>query len=182
MNIETPFKLGRTYYKAKGSSVQKRVTCHLCAGKKVVTVLDGYDKRWSVACDACGLGYDAPRGWVTEWDASPGCEPFTIAGVHSMDTHQGKTTWYVKNGLGESVNWEALYETAEAATIASAKHMTEFIEENMRRHATSKATMLKKKTWTVRYHNDLIKQYKERIAYHESKVSQQILEKMEAKS
>jgi hypothetical protein len=174
MNIETPFKVGQTYWKAKSHCEQKWVPCPVCAGKKVVVVLDGYDNRWSVDCDSCGMGHDYPRGFINEYDYTPGTEPFTIAGVASFLNDE----WYVKDQLGRQMNWADLYETQEAAFIASQKHLAELLEHNHRTWAARKQGDLKKKTWTLRYHQEAIRKFKDQLAWHESQISQLKLEKV----
>jgi hypothetical protein len=175
MNIETPFKVGQTYWKAKSHCEQVKVPCPVCAGKRVVVVIDGYDKQWTVECDSCGIGHDYSRGYVHEYDYTPDVEPFTIANVVSY--REGE--WYVKDLSGNQINWDNLYATKEEAMGVSRKHMTELIEHNHRTWAARKQSDLKKKCWTLRYHQEAIRRFKKQLEWHESKISQLKLEKME---
>jgi len=175
MNIETPFTVGKTYYKAKSHCEQKQVPCPVCAGTRVVVVLDGFGNRWSVDCDSCGLGHVYARGFISEYDWTPGTEPFTICEVVSFSHGE----WYVRDKFGAQMNWNSLYETQEEALVASQKHMTDSIEHNHRTWAAKKQSDLKKATWTLRYHQEAIRKFKKQLEWHESKIAQLKLEKME---
>ena len=166
--MKTPFEIGRTYYLPLTHPEQIQVTCPVCYGKKKVVIILGNDERVEVECDGCGLGYEGPRGFVHDYSYEARVTPFTIDSVVSMHGD----SWYVRSTTGEQANWGQLCETDEQAMECSRQQMQSFVDENMRRSATSKKQKLREKTWSVRYHEDCIREVEKKIAWHRQKVSE----------
>lgn len=176
MDLKLPVTLGKTYWMPRNGAERKKVTCQVCAGNLVVTVVDGFGKSWSVECDGCGLGFNGPRGYTEEYDWTPGVTPFTPTGLSSMHGEQ----WYLLDApTGQTACADRLYETEAEALAVSTKEMAAHVEENMRRSVTSKAAMLKKKTWTLQYHGSAIKELERQLAWHNKKIA---LQKSQTKS
>jgi hypothetical protein len=141
----------------------------VCAGKLVVQVVDGFGVVWNVACDACGLGFEGPRGYTNEYLFEPGVEEFVPVRVTSMT----EGDWYVADKDGHQTNVAELFATAEEALAVSVKRSADVVEENHRRRAARSATMLKKKTWHLSYHAKCIKDLERQLEWHRAKVSEQ---------
>ena len=166
--IEVPFEIGRTYYLPNHQPEKIQVPCPVCYGKKRVEIILGNDERVSVECDGCGLGFDGPRGFVHDYSYSPQVTPFTIAAVASMHGDD----WYVISTDGKQANWKCLKESESEALQECVERAREMVDENMRRSATSNKRKLKSKTWSVRYHEGIIKDIERKIAWHRQKVSE----------
>lgn len=166
MELNIGVELGRTYYKAQHTAVQKRVPCTVCNGKLVVTLIDGYDQQWTIECEACAKGYEGPRGYEHEYDYTPNAEPFTpvkLASIHGDSI-------YVSDLLGTQIDVKYLHETREEAIAVSEFSLKAMVEENFRRSAHSTRHSRKEKAWSVRYHNDCLKRLRQQVEWHESKV------------
>jgi len=165
--MKTPFEIGKTYYLPEHQPEKIQVPCPVCYGKKRVEIILGNDERVSVECDGCGLGFDGPRGFVHDYSYTPRVTPFTIAGVASMHSDE----WYVVSTTGQQVNWKCLKESEASAMQECVDRAKELVDENMRRAATSNKQKLKSKTWSVRYHEGIIKDIERKIAWHRQQVS-----------
>lgn len=166
--MNMPFEIGKTYYLPEHQPEKIQVLCPVCYGKKRVEIILGNDERVSVECDGCGLGFDGPRGFVHDYSYTPRVTPFTIASVASMYGED----WYVTSTDGRQANWKYLRESEAVARQECVDRAKELVEENMRRSATSNKQKLKSKTWSVRYHEGIIKDIERKIAWHRQKVSE----------
>ncbi len=164
--MEMPFNIGDTYYLPHHNPRQISVPCPICYGNKKVTLVLGNEDQVEVECDGCGLGYEGPRGYIMSYTYEPFVSKFTIAGVHSMYQEE----WTVKSTGGETANMKQLYTRQSEALLEAQRCMAECIEHNMRSNAS--AHMRKKLAWAVRYHEEQIKEYERKIAWHRSKVSE----------
>lgn len=164
--LTAPFQIGDVYWLPSTLPRNETIPCPICAGEKVVTVLAAAE-HFRVECDACGLGYEGPRGWVTEWHHDPHAVPFTIAEVVRVDGD----TWTVKSSAGLEARFSDLRTTEEGALATSADAYRKQEERNMsqRRHRRKGVS---KAAWTVRYHTDAIKKLERELAYHRSKIAQ----------
>lgn len=165
--MEIPFEIGKTYWLSFVNPQKITVPCPVCNGKKWVTVIDGYDRRWNVDCEGCGLGFERSRGWINEYSYDPGAKQFAVKEISSF--YGGKFT--LCSTTGDIAGWEALCETEAEAVEASKVAMAQIIEENARRSSHASQNQLKKKAWSVRYHNECIGKLERQIEWHRSKVS-----------
>ena len=166
--VHTPFNIGEVYYLPHHDATNVKVDCPVCAGQLYVTVVTGSGEQVKVSCDACGLGYDGPRGWITEYSYEPFVERFEIAAVDSFHNDE----WTVRSTGGSIASFKSLFMTEAEARIKAEQYMQALIDDNMRRSATSNKMLLKKKTWTVRYHEDCIRELQRKIEWHRGKVSE----------
>lgn len=164
--MKTPFEIGDTYFLPKTSPTQVKIPCPICAGKKVVTVIDGYGVTWEVDCEGCGLGFEQSRGFINEYSYAPSATSFVIREIRSF--YDGR--WSVISITGEYADYNVLHKDYGEALDASTKSIEKLIEENHRRTATHKADMLKKKGWTLRYHQECIDKFDRQKSYHLRKI------------
>lgn len=165
--METPFELGKQYWCPKLHPIQDKVTCPICAGHLTVMVTLGDGQRVVVPCDACGLGYDGPRGWIREYSYEPQAERFIPSTVSSMSGG----SWWLLSEAGESHAWSDCYATEEEAMAESRKRMAEIAERNHQSRCHRKKA-LSKTAWSIRYHREQIKDLERQIAWHQSKIQQ----------
>lgn len=170
--MQTPFNTGDTYYLPRTTGQQITVECPTCAGKKTVELILGSGEVVTVPCEGCGLGYEGPRGVVSDYTYEPHAEMFIISRVDSMHLRDGVPAWYVLSTTGIHANFSDLFKTHESAMVASAIALKIVQEERMRSSGNHTRHMYKKHTWTVAYHEKCIRDLEKQIAYHRSKVSE----------
>jgi ribosomal protein S27E len=165
MNMDTPFKIGQTYWLPRHNAERVTIPCPACKGTKVITITYG-DEQVSVDCEACGLGFEGPKGTVTEYEFTPAAEEFTVARPVGLYGDR----WSVKATDGRTADFEILCETEAAALAMSAAKCAEQHELNMqsRLHSRSRA---KHASWTVRYHRKCIADLEQQIAWHTARIN-----------
>jgi hypothetical protein len=166
--METPFNIGDTYYLAHHNPIQRSVPCPTCYGNKVVTLILGNGEEVMVQCECCGKGYEGPRGYIMEYVYEPYASQFTIAGVHSM--YSGE--WTLKSTGEETANLTQLYKTKEEALAVAQVLMQQIIDQNYRSQTASTKHQRENLAWSVRYHEQCIKDALKKIEWHRTKVSE----------
>lgn len=168
MKLELPFEIGDKYYSPLTYPSQVTHTCTVCAGAKKVTVVDGYGKSWEVECEACGKGFEGPTGCETGWQMVAGVDTVTIAGVERFEDDK----IVVKATSGRTYYFSELHRERAAALAVSEAHQLNAIEANNRNAETRNKHHRQQAAWSVRYHNDRIKEHEEKIAWHRTKVQE----------
>jgi hypothetical protein len=166
--LVVPFEIGQKFWKPITSGEKKRVECPVCFGKLAIIIELGNGERIGVPCDGCGHGYDGPRGWIGEWDYTPGAKPFTIARVKSM--HDGN--WSLESAEGGWAYLSDLYPTEAEALERSRELCAQNHESNMRSRQHGKDKM-QRAGWSIRYHRECIRDLERQIAWHNSRIIKQ---------
>ena len=163
--MDTPFEIGHTYWLPRHHAEQVTIPCPACKGTRVITITYG-DEQVSVDCEACGLGFDGPKGTIAEYDFAPHAEKFTVAGAAGLYGDR----WSVKATDGRIADFDNLCETEVAALAVSAVKCAAQHESNMqsRQHRRSSA---KRASWTVRYHKGCIADLEQQIAWHTARIN-----------
>ncbi len=162
--LDAPFKIGDIYWCEAGSSRQVTVECPMCCGQKYVTVIIGKGEKIDVECEACGLGYLGPQGFITEYDVTPKAELFKIASVESWSDDR----WRVADPTGRIAYFDTLHATEIDALAASMLRAEDLEESNMANRRKKKYG--KVSTWRIRYHQNQIKDFERKIAWHRAKI------------
>lgn len=163
--IEAPFEVGQRWWAPKVYPTQVVLPCPVCFGQLAVTVVLGDGEEIGVPCEACGRGFDGPRGTIVEYDHAPAVDEFIIAGVKSM--HGGR--WWLVSTAGAEANFEDLRASESEAMVESARRCAENHERNMqsrqhKRRATANAT------WSIQYHRKCISDLERQIAWHQGRL------------
>lgn len=164
--VEAPFEIGQTFWIASHIPRQGTIPCPICLGRRVVVVLIGEDERVDVDCEACGVGYEGPKGTITEWTWTPGAEPFVIKDIVSMSG----ASWRVRSAGNVQADFDTLYQTEADALAASAVRCDANHEGNMMRRRHRKQGV-SKATWAIQYHRKCIADAERQIAWHRSKLT-----------
>lgn len=96
----TKYNIGDKLYFVTHDSVERRVTCPCCFGKKYVTIIVGDGTEHTLDCEECRSGYDPPRGYVIRHDSEYTVRNVTIGRVeqHHEKTEYGvdcsECSWY----------------------------------------------------------------------------------------
>lgn len=163
-----PFTVGDVRYRACNPSEQVAKPCPICFGKKRVTVILGDDSRQDVECDACGIGFEGPRGFVVEYEQTARTEAVTITGLVSY--REGE--WRVRCSDGNDYDLVRLY-VNEAQAQAQAEANVEALNAHNYDQRKRRRKGVSKLAWTVYYHRQRIADAKRQIAWHEAKLCQQ---------
>lgn len=169
--MTAPVEIGQTVYTARAWSYGDHfVPCPVCYGKLFVILELGNGERVPVECEACGIGYDGPRGVVNEPCAGSAVGSFVVSGL----LQRGDDEWYLfdRDQCSSGNRWgsevfatEALAEAQRAVLYAAAKE--EAAHAAMRRWEY----LRKKPTWLVHYHRKNIKRAERELAWHTQKLS-----------
>ena len=139
--------------------------CAVCFGQKRVVVILGNGDAVETPCSHCGLGYDGPRGFVTEYRIEPAAEQRTITG---REIREGKTTEVNYHSAGGYIHYSDRVFLTEAEALAeSVKLCEKEINDRETRSAYIKGDKIKSFAWNVGYHLREAKKLREKIDYHE---------------
>ncbi len=168
MSMNTPFEIGKTYWLPRWHPEKIQVPCPVCYGNRVLAVTLGNGESVEVECDGCGLGFEGPRGFVHEYSYEAKVLPFTVKEINSM--HGG--TWWLQSVEGDTAQWDTLCDTQALGMAKSLEVLQTQLDENTRRSTALSKQALKKVGWTVRYHEDIIRDLEKKIGWHRAKVSE----------
>ncbi len=163
--LAMPFAIGQQMWEPIYPPTQVKTKCPVCFGSLAVVVILGNGERVGVPCEACGISYDGPRGYIEEWEYQIGARPFVIASVQSMNGGD----WVVVNDVGWTYSYANLCATEEDAIQRSREHIESLMERQAegRRH---RRASVKKAAWSIRYHRKQIADLERRLLWHRSKV------------
>lgn len=163
--IDVPFEIGQAWWAPRVYPEKVTVPCPVCFGKLAVVVELGDGERIGVPCEACGKGFEGPRGTIQEWAHTAGADEFVIADVKSM--HHGR--WWLVSTTGVEAAFEDLRASEAEALAESARRCAEQHESNMRsRQYKRKAT--KDASWSIQYHRKCIEDLELQIAWHRGRL------------
>jgi len=157
------YNIGDRVWYAGRESIQERVMCPECFGKKYLTVILGDDSQVTIDCAGCGSGYEPPKGYVTYWKQNVEVKLVTIDRVEINPTY----VEYVFDRVGCSGHIAKdtdIFSTKEEAEVR-AKELAE--EWNKERLAKIHRKEKNNKTWSwhVHYYRRQIRDAKETIDY-----------------
>lgn len=163
-----PVQIGQTVYEARAWSYgDKSVPCPVCYGQLFATLILGNGEHVKVECDACGIGYNGPRGVVNERCAGSRIDTHIVAGL--LSDGDG---WKVLDRSGSRYAWGSeVFETAEEAETQRAALFAEAVKDAENRTFQQREHKRKKLTWLAFYHRKGIKTAERDLAYHTRKLS-----------
>jgi len=144
------------------------VPCPVCYTKKVVTLILGNDDRVELPCSFCKSGYEAPSGYVTDYQADNAPMHIIIDGMETNKTKSGtKIKYWVGADNCHTIHHEEnIFDTKEAAFEAGKIMMEEWQTEQQARADWIKHDKNKSYAWNAGYHMRLVKKYEKDILYH----------------
>ena len=166
--MDTPFEIGKTYWMPTLRPENIQVPCPICYGNKSVSLILGNGEQVVVECEGCGLGYEGARGFVGDYSYEAGVKPFTVAGVESMNGDD----WWLRSEQGSTARWKDLEQSEALGLEQSKRKMRETLDGNMYSQTARSKHARNHVPWTVRYHEDCIREIEKKIAWHRSKVSE----------
>ena len=165
--MEQPFEIGQTFWRPLTNAEQVQIPCPVCAGHCRVKITLGSGEELWMPCDACGFGYEGPRGFIQEYTHEPQVERFVIASIQSFTAPD---EWYLRSETGVTTYWKNLYPTEAEALVVAQQSQIDQIEHNLQARRRKK-TDTSKHAWHVRYHREQIKKLERDLAYHRAQIA-----------
>lgn len=170
MSIELPVKVGDVLYIAEHHTTRVTRKCMVCAGHGSVWVRNIEGDEFEVRCEGCGKGYDACPGTEEYYDYEPRVTRFEVALIASVEFKGADLDMYLESTTKRTMRYSNLYKTEEEALAKSKEHMEATIRQNMASGLSRKKSLLPEHAWSVRYHNEQIKDAERRIAWHTTRL------------
>lgn len=164
--IEIPFRIGDVLWQASNGSNNVKVPCPVCNGDLAVTVILGDGERVGVPCEACGKGFNGPRGYIEEWQHDPAVSKFVIASIQSFHADR----WCVNSETGGWGYFNELFPSEDEAMARAVKNCAEQHERNMQSRQRHRKNV-KEAAWSIQYHRKQIADLERQIAWHQGRVS-----------
>ena len=164
--LDTPFAIGQEWWAPIGTAEKVVIPCPVCLGQLAVVVILGDGERIGVPCEACGKGFDGPRGTIEEWEHRPTVRRFVIAHVKSMWDDR----WTLESEDGQSRAFDELRATEAEALAVATQQAADQLKRNMQTRQRHRRNVTNA-TWSVRYHRDCIKDLERQIAWHQSRIT-----------
>lgn len=163
--LEMPFAIGQVMWLPSNGAEKVRVPCPVCAGQCAVVIVLGTGEQVGVECDACGLGFEGPRGYIEEYQWTPAAVRFVIAKVERFDGER----WSLRSETGAWAEWDALLPT-EAEALERSRVLCAAQEESNMQSRQRKRAGVKGRSWSLQYHRNCIADLERQIQWHQSKI------------
>ena len=163
---DPPYAFGQVVFSAVAYNHNLvSVPCPICFGKLFVTLILGNGEQQAIQCDACGHGYESPRGVVGEYRAESRVEEGVITGM-SWDSYHEK--WCVTvNGHARDNLFTSL-EEAEAARARMHAEQEESARKNWEEQLDNKK---RRHTWSAHYHRSCLADLERRAKHHRDRLA-----------
>lgn len=168
----TDYKVGdKVWYARYAPAEQVKITCPICVGKKVVTLILGDGTQMELPCEYCGKGYDASRGYVNDYQLVAKPELVTIDRVEIRETASGQEREYHTNVT--SCSWHNLppgdiFATEEEARIRAEARAEGDRERRERQQYAVKQMQNRDYSWQAGYHTRCANKARREAEYHEA--------------
>lgn len=164
------FKVGDKVYLAICGNEQIKITCPCCFGVRKVKVILGNDEIVEVLCEACGLGFEGPRGFINEYKWISKVEPSVISEIAGSNTIYGFKIDSIYCGHSEDKRYfsdtDNIFYTEEEATRRCLERIAEYEKEVEQKLKWSKEKANKSYAWHVRSHLKSARDAERRLKWH----------------
>jgi len=175
------FAVGDDVWEARCGSKTQTSVCPVCYGKLAVTVTLGNGEFVRVPCDCCGLGYEIPRGEITEHVQTFEPRRATVRGLR-IDVgvaDQTADSYDLEYGMGfgdKRVQPELVFATEAEAQVQCAVERAKYGDSADRRLRVRRDGSLKRMTWLIGYHKAAAAEGRRRAAYHDGRIQMLVRE------
>jgi len=163
------FKVGDIIYFPKCRHENITVTCPVCFGKRLVTLILGNEEAVELPCDYCGKGWDGPRGVVEEYELVIGAELFLITSKEITEDASGGRHVRYYSDHSTVINDELACATREEALDRAKEMKAELDEERRTRVEHIKKDVKKSFSWNAGYHLREAKRCRQQAEYHDER-------------
>lgn len=161
------YSIGDTVWLAKCQHEQIKVQCPTCFGKLKVTLILGNGEHVILPCEGCEIGYDGPKGYVTEYDYVVEPEFVHISGIEIQVNADGEKARY-RNGPYVYDETD-LFSTKEEAFFRGKEQKRQLDEIQRKRADWLKKDVHKNFSWNANYHMRQAKEHLRQAEYHKEK-------------
>lgn len=165
------YKIGDTVWTAHYGTESVEKPCPICFGKKEVTLILGNGDRVVLPCEYCRLGFDAPRGVVTEYEfvADPRAVVIEeIVTTHNTGGERREYRYNVTSCSCSHLDEDGIFDTREDALVKCAEAIKEREKEEITRLENIKANKRKSFAWNAGYHLRNAAKCRREAEHHES--------------
>lgn len=162
----TEFKRGDLVYLATYDQKQVEVPCPICFGQKTVRVILGDESIVQTPCDFCGLGFEAPRGYVKEYQREPKAEPVIISSVTITEGENREVKYHAER---HHLTPENTFADEASALARAAVLKAQADAEDAKRSDWGRRSTTQKLSWSIGYHMREAKENRRSAEYHESR-------------
>lgn len=170
MNIQLPVKIGDVLWLPEHTATQLTRKCTVCCGHGSVWVRNIEGEEFHVRCEGCGKGYEDSPGVEKYYDYEPKVTRFEVASISSVDFKENEVDMYLVSTTGRQTRYSSLCTTEAEALTKSNDYMAFVIRSNMASGLSRKKALMPEHAWSVRYHNEQIKDAERRIAWHTTRL------------
>jgi hypothetical protein len=166
--VAVGYRVGDRVWMHHAETREVKLTCPVCAGNRIVTLILGSGESVELPCDYCGKGFEGPRGVVTEWEYSRGAEQLTIHEVRSIMTEKGEEVEYrlTDNRVGRDGE---MFASRREAEVDCERVCTEIALAERTRAEYIKKDQARSYSWNAGYHMREAKRSEKQAEYHRSK-------------
>lgn len=159
------FKIGDLVWVARCGMERVKKLCPTCAGKREVTLILGNDDHVILPCKGCVVGFDLPRGYITEYEYIAEPEKIIISRATIYLEHDGETVEYrCENRVFKE---KEVFATEMEAQVEAQKIKAQLEEEQATRAKYIKKEVHKNFSWNASYHIRHAKKDRESAEYHD---------------
>ena len=159
------FKIGDLVWVARCGMKSVKKLCPTCFGELKVTLILGNGDQVILPCKGCVVGFDPPRGYITEYEYVAEPEKIIISRVNIYMEHDGETIEYrCENHIFKE---KEIYAMEVEALVEAQKIKAQLEEEQATRAEYIKKEAHKNFSWNASYHMRHAKKDRESAEYHD---------------
>lgn len=173
MNIK-PYNIGDTFWYSTWETKGVQDPCPVCAGKKKITIIDGYNEVYTIECEYCRRGFET-TGWVVErYERVASVEQVVITGlnIHGNDPdnwHYGIRAWSDDVHVQRMAYHNRLFATQEIAVEVAASEIERLAREEEEKFYKKDKTN-KRWSWHLGYYKRELKDAQRKMDYANKKM------------
>lgn len=146
------YSIGDTVWLARFGRVQNWITCPDCFDTLKVGIELANGEKFSVPCQGCTSGYDAPKGQVLRYTFEAEAKRYTVTGVR---TSQGQETEYKLDS--SRIGYDSTVFATEALALAQSEKLREEHEAEENKRLMRKEKDHRSWVWHVSYYRSALK-------------------------
>lgn len=169
--LTLPVAVGEVYWLPDHNAALVTSKCSVCCGHGSVWLRNLEGEEWNVACEACGKGYAEPKGVEKDYSFEPKVTRYEVKEITRVEFKaDGQLDITLKSTTDRWATFDQLYTTEAEALAKATEYMDNLVRVNMANKLSRKQALLPEHAWSVRYHNDRIKDAEKIIAWHRTRL------------
>ena len=168
--MKTEYNVGDSVWWATCGSKSVEKQCPICYGHRKVTLILGNGDEAILDCDFCKKGFDAPRGFITEYEWTTDCKQIVIDVKNIKESGSDNHREIEYRHHHYSIKNEELFATKEEAEARIVELIAVHDEELKKNLETRKEYNKNSYGWNAGYHKRCAEKARRDLEYHEKKV------------